>query len=93
MSMLSVTSWRTHVGAARAERESRGDFLAARREPRQQQVGDVRAGDQQHAADRAEQHQIAPALLPDGILQQRHHFDLRRRVDVGRVRPRDSRRR
>ena len=74
-----------HVEPVRAERESRRNFLATRREPREQQVGDVRARDQQHAADRAEEHHVTPALLADRILEQRHHLDLRRRVHIGRV--------
>ena len=74
--MLSVTSCRTTSAAAGAEREARGDLLAAAGEPREQQVGDVCAGDQQHAADRAEEHQIALALLAHGIVQQRHDLDL-----------------
>ena len=75
-----------HVGATGAEREARRDFLAASGEAREQQVGDVRARNQEHAAHRAEQHQVALALLADGIVEQRHHLDLRRRIDVGRVR-------
>ena len=42
--------------AARAERRADGHLALARRRPRQQQVRDVRARDQQQQPDRAEQH-------------------------------------
>ena len=47
--------------AAGAERDAHRDFLLASDRARQQQVGDVRAGDEQHEGDGAEQHQQAPA--------------------------------
>ena len=74
-----------HVGSIGAEREARGDLLAPAGEARQQQVGDVGAGDQQHAADGAEQQQVALALIAHGIVEQRHYLDGRRRIDIGRV--------
>jgi hypothetical protein len=50
------------AGAARAERRPDGDLARARLRPRQQQVRHVDAGDQQHEADRAKQHE---ERLPD----------------------------
>ena len=84
--MLSVTSWPTTSRSSGAEREAPGDLLAPTGEARQQQVGDVRAGDQKHAADRPEQHQIAATLLTHGIVEDRHHLDLRGGIHVRRVR-------
>ena len=50
-STLSVSSCRTQPPAAGAEREAHGELAPPRRGPREQQVGDVRARDQQHGAD------------------------------------------
>ena len=73
------------IHAVCAEGESCRDFLAARGEPCEQKIRDVRARDEQHAADRAEEHQVTLALLADGVFQERHHLDHRRRVRIGRV--------
>ena len=43
--------------AAGAQSGADGNLATASRSPRQHQAGDVRAGDQQHEADRAQQHQ------------------------------------
>ena len=43
------------VPSAGAERDADADLVRAMGGARQQQVGDVRAGDQQHEADRAHQ--------------------------------------
>ena len=75
-----------HLASARAEREARGDLAPARGKAREQQVGDVRARDQEHAADGAEEQQITLTLRADGILEQRHDLDPRRRIDVRGVR-------
>jgi hypothetical protein len=83
-----VTSWPDHVEPRRAQREARRDLAPPAREAREHEVGDVGAGNQQHAADGAEEQQITLSLLPDRIVQQRHDVDLRRRVDVGGVRAR-----
>ena len=56
-STLSVSICRTSAAARRAEREADRDLLLPARRPREQQRGDVGAGDQQHEADRAEQHE------------------------------------
>ena len=64
-----------HVGSTRTECKTRCDLLPAAGKARQQQVRNVRASDQQDAADRAEQHQVALTLVPHGIVEQRHHLD------------------
>ena len=43
------------LAAAGAERRTHGRFFAAARRARQDQVGDIGAGDQQHEADSAHQ--------------------------------------
>ena len=65
------------VGARRAERRPHRDFARARRGARQQQVRDVRAGDEQHEADRAHQHQqrrldarVAISFMEVGVMVQ-----------------------
>jgi hypothetical protein len=65
-----------HLGPARAEREARGDLAPARGKAGEQQVGDVRTGDQEHAADCAEEQQITLSLRADGIVQERNDLDL-----------------
>ena len=60
-STLSVSSCRTICAAARADRGADGDFALPAGRAREQQVGDVRARDQQHEADRAEQDAAGPA--------------------------------
>ena len=75
-----------HVAAARAEREARRDLSSSSGKAREQQVGDVRARDQEHARHGAEEQQITLSLRADRIVQERHDLDRRRRVDVGRVR-------
>ena len=52
---LSVSICRTMRAAARAERQTHRDLPAPRRGARQQQPGDVRAGDQQHERHRRHQ--------------------------------------
>ena len=54
---LSVSSCAEQAPAAGAERAAHGELAPAPRAARQQQARDVGAGDQQHEADRAEQHQ------------------------------------
>ena len=50
---LSSSSCRTIAPARRAERRAHGHLARPCRRSRQQQIGDVRAGDEQHEADRA----------------------------------------
>ena len=60
------SSCRSRRAAAGAERRADGDLLLALERARQQQVGDVRADDQQHEHDGAEQHeQRRPQLRAD----------------------------
>ena len=49
------------AAAARTERRAHGHLVLPRHAPRQQQVGDVRARDEQHEADRSPQARAAPA--------------------------------
>ena len=65
-----------HVEPRRAEREARRDLPSPAGKAREQQVGDVRARNQQHAAHGAEQQQITLSLLPDRIVQERHDLDV-----------------
>ena len=48
-------------GPASAERGTNRQFALARGCPRQQEIGDVRAGDEKHEGDRAGEHERAPA--------------------------------
>ena len=61
--------------ASRAERGADGDFLGAHRRADQQQVGHVRAGDQDQDADGRHQRQEGGAAVADHLLVQGH--DLR----------------
>ena len=56
-STLSTSSCRTMRQRVAPSETRTGDFARAMRRPRQQQVGDVGAGDQQHEPDRAHQRQ------------------------------------
>ena len=61
--------------AAGTERRANRQFAAAGRGPRQQQVGDVGAADEQHEADHAqEQHRGHAQVAADDGLAHRHHF-------------------
>ena len=73
-SMLSVSSWRRDPRAARAERLADRDLLPPRRGPREHQVRDVRAGDEQHEADRPEQDQqrLPNPRVDDAFLKAAH---------------------
>ena len=62
------------AAAARAERVADGDLTLTRAGPREQQIRDVRAGDQQHEADRAEHHQQARAHVADDLVLKRDDF-------------------
>ena len=56
-STLSVSNWRTSDARSAPSADSNRDFLHARRRAREQQIRDVRARDQQHEPDSAEQHE------------------------------------
>jgi hypothetical protein len=66
------------VGAARPERKSRGNLAPPPGEAGKLQIGDVGAGDQQDAANRGKQQQIALALVADRIVEQRDNLNFRR---------------
>jgi len=74
-----------HVESRRAECEARRDLPSPAGEAREHEIGDVRARNQEHTSHGAEEQQITLSLLPDRIVQKRHHLDLRRRVDVGGI--------
>ena len=82
-SKLSVSNCRIKRQASGAQRQANADFLAARGGPRQQQVGDVGAGDQQHEPhDPHQQHQglgvaLAHAREPSRGWDQRRRASLR----------------
>ena len=63
------------AAALGAERGAQADLALARRAARQQQVGDVDAGDEQHQRDRADQREQRRAQLADQLFLQRedHH--------------------
>jgi hypothetical protein len=65
-----------HLAPAGPEGEARRDLTTPPGEPGELQVGDVRARNQEHATDGAEEQQIALSLRPDGVVQQRHDLDL-----------------
>ena len=60
---LSTSSCRSSRAAARAQRGADRHLLLPLQRAREQQVGDVGADDEQHEADRAEQHQQRRAQL------------------------------
>ncbi len=71
------------AAAARAHRRAHGELPLARRGARQQQVRDVRAGDQQDEAHRAEQDEERRAHLSDHGLVQRAHGEAHALVRIG----------
>ncbi len=79
-----------HAPARSAERRPQRDLFAPRRRAREQEVGDVGAGDQKHEADRAQEREEDGPKLPDELLLQRHDADAGARVRLRVVR-RDAR--
>ena len=69
--------------AARAQRRADRELFLTSEGAREQQVGDVGAGDQQDEADGAEQHQQRTADVADDLLVQRH--DAERQAAIGRI--------
>ena len=61
--------------APRAERQAHGYLAGPRRGASEQQVGDVRAGDQQHEGDGAEEDQQSLLNVADQLRVQRHEAD------------------
>ena len=68
--------------ASSAQRRADGDLFLPCRSARQQQVRHVRAGDQQHETDRAEQHEQQRFDLPDDLVVQRRDGNVRARVRI-----------
>ena len=60
--------------AARTERAAHGELLTARRSARQQQVGHVDAGDQEHRDYRRAKQSDGRTHVTDQVLAQRDHF-------------------
>ncbi len=58
------------ASARRAERGADGDLFPARGEPGQQKIRDIRAGDEQHAADRGEKGEQHRPLRSDKIFME-----------------------
>ena len=71
------------TSAAGAERAPHRHLLAPAERARQQQVGDVGAGDQQHERDGAEQDGERAPHFADHLFLQRH--DAERQAAVGRI--------
>ena len=65
---------------ARAKRRAYGDFLLTAGRPREQQVGDVHAGNEQHERHESQQHQHGQPNISDDGLDQRHRIDRERGV-------------
>jgi hypothetical protein len=63
--------------AARADCRADRDFFLASRRARQQQVRDVRAGDQQHKPDRAQQNIERQPYVAHDLFEQRHDAQVR----------------
>ena len=63
--------------AAGAERAPNGNLALADRRSREQQVGDVGTGDQQHEADRGEQRQQRGTYVADQIVAERITYNAR----------------
>ena len=62
-----------HAATTRAHGKSDGQLLATRESTRQEQIGDVRAGDEQDEGDRREQHDQRLADIADNQLLERNH--------------------
>jgi hypothetical protein len=73
------------AAAARAEGDADGDLAPARGGAREQQVGDVGAGDEQHAADGSEEDVDRRAHVADDLVAERDQDDADGRVGVGVV--------
>ena len=69
--------------ASGAERGAHGHLRLARERARQQQIRDVGARDEQHEADRADEHDERASDVADHLLVERH--DAERQPAVGRI--------
>ena len=77
---LSASSWRMRRRASGAERGAHGELALPRRRPRQQQVGDVGARDQQHEGHGAGQDEERRTHVTGQLIAQRD--DARRPAGV-----------
>ncbi len=71
--------------ASGAQRQAHGGFLLSRHAAREQQIGDIDAGDQQQQADRGKQHQQRRVRMPGDLIAQRHQFQRHAAVRVGMI--------
>ena len=74
-SRLSVTSCRYDPCACGAQRGPNRELLLPGCRAGEQQVGDVRARDQQDEADRAKQHEYRRLRVAEHLIAQRHEGD------------------
>ena len=70
----------TAGGSAQRTSFAQGFCLWKRRAPRQEQIGEVAAGDEQHEADGAEQDEQAAAVVADEVVHHRPHCEVQLRV-------------
>ena len=66
-----------------AERGANGNLAMPRGGARQQKIGDIRAGDEQHAADRAEERVEHRLHVAHAVILDRHHEDAPAFVGIG----------
>ena len=64
-----------HAGASGAQCDAHGDFTLPRFGTRQQKIGDIGAGNQQHEGDGAEQDEQGLLNIAEELVVQRGHFD------------------
>ena len=82
---LSVSSWRSTLQAAGAEGRAHGHLALARFRAREQQVGDVGAGDEQQEADGTEEQPDRAAHRTDDLVLERE--DDRVELHLDRIEP------
>ena len=70
------------AAGARADRRSNRELAPASRRARQHQAADVAACDQQHRADRAEEHEHGEANVANELIAKRHEVDRPAGVEV-----------
>ena len=92
---LSAAELAEHLPAARAERGANRHLARSAGRADEQEIGDVRAGDQEHAADRHREQRERAAHASRRAVAERHQPNRRSQGRVGvarmasRVRPRD----
>ena len=72
-----------HSRTACPEGQANGDLPPAAGPARKQQVRDVRAGDEEHEADRGQQHQQRRADVADDLLVERDHCERHALIGIG----------